>query len=391
MKRFIQCTASWPQFCVRALIRSQVDPHPGADLEIAGASQHGIHRSQQAGKRVTHDVWRYPFASLFFHVKAERPGEVVAIPILAVLVFRMQHEWFVQTIFVAHELLKLCRQGHGAFFQVFEVDRRGFAQIQTSSLQIEPPRHRFSNFEKAQAGMESAIQNVFQIDAWTFCDQFGHKLGRTKMLARCANGRLYPDLETRVCARQANLDAPIKEAAHRHVISISSLPVARVQSHLVKSADVIRCNAVRSNFAAESSEHSDNINFRIGGSPCPSGTAPVHARQSFLPDKSFPAMIDQQSRRDFGRVPNLRGLTDGGRQIVCVKRNKSSFIIALHAQPVDFPALIDAACKLFILCCHTFTVTFLAAVHGLCKSAQGKTSGAYGARTRNLRRDRAAL
>ncbi len=41
--------------------------------------------------------------------------------------------------------------------------------------------------------------------------------------------------------------------------------------------------------------------------------------------------------------------------------------------------------------CHTFSVTLLGFVPALCSTALDFTSGAYGARTRNLRRDRAAL
>jgi len=391
MKGFIQSAAARSQFGVGALVRAKVYSHPRANLKIARTAQHRVHRCQQTSECMSHDVRCYPGAFLFFHVERERPLEIVAIPVFSVLVFRMQHERLLQAVIIPQERLEITRQRNRALFQIFEIDRRRLAQVQVPAFQVEPPRHRFNYLKRAQAGVKPAVEHVFQIGARTFTNEFRHQFKRAKVFASRTRRRFHLYQDTRILARQVFGHAPVKEAAHRHVIAVGSLGVERAQPHLIKLADMLAGYTLRSELSDVIGKLAQRVNLRISRAPGPAFAGTTFARCGHVAHESVNAVNQQQARRDCWRMADLRGLANRSRQVRSVKREKFALFILLMAKPVQIPALIDAAGKPFVADCHIFSVTFLGVSFGLCKSLQGKLTGAYGARTRNLRRDRAVV
>ncbi len=113
-----------------------------------------------------------------------------------------------------------------------------------------------------------------------------------------------------ILASQVFGHAPIKKAAHRHVIPVGGLRVKSVQPTFVKSLNVALGHAIGCRLAAECGEHSERVNLRLRRAPGPAFPCAAFARQSLRVNEPFDAILQQQPRCDLRRMPNLRCLSD---------------------------------------------------------------------------------
>ncbi len=136
------------------------------------------------------------------------------------------------------------------------------------------------------------------------------ELGRTKIFSRRRWRRFNLEFDAPILAGQVFGDAPIKKAAHRHVIPIGGLSVKSVQPTLVKSLNVGFGHAVGCRFSAERGEHSECVNLRLRRAPGPAFPCAAFTRESFRVNEPLHAILQQQTGRDLWRMPNLRCLSD---------------------------------------------------------------------------------
>src|SRR5581483_3015286 len=215
-----RATVAWAQLCVCALICAQVYAHPTCDLEVAGSALGWIARGEQTGKGVAHDVRRDPFAALAAHVVGERLSEIVAVSAPAVRAFGMQHERLTKAVRVFNPGDEFLAGLDVAFRQVLELDGIGFAHVDHVGFEIEPPGDGLDYFEGAHAGMESTVEDVFEIVPRAFVDEFSHELRGAEIATR----RLWRGLdlygETWIVVGESFFYGPVEEAADGHVVPV---------------------------------------------------------------------------------------------------------------------------------------------------------------------------
>lgn len=381
MKRFVQHAVARSQFSVGALVCPQVYSHPRRDFEIARSAKHGIHRSQQTRERVSHDVGRDPGASLLFHVFVKRSPEIIPVAVLAVRFFRMQHERFAQPVLIADECLEFGRHWNPTFFEVFEIDRGRLAEIDAAVSQVEPPRHGFDYLQCPPTGVESAIENIFQILSVAFTDELGHQFARTEIFSRRGGRSFDIKIEARIVASQMFGHAPIEKAADRHVITVSRLCVQGVQFAFVKSLHVILVHAIGCDLSAERGEQTKRVDLRLRRSPRPTFARAAFAGSSLRLNESIDAMFEQRAGNNARRMPKLRSLANRYRQVRSVKANENPFLVLLDVEIVNIATFPQPAYELLRFAWHVFLGTFLSFLEPLCKSLQGNLSAGDRIRT----------
>lgn len=346
---------------------------------------------KDAGKSVPHGVRRYPRHPLPFHVETERAGKIVAVTVFAVLVLGMKHVGLAQTVVIANEGQELSSKRDAAFLPILKLDRGSFPKVELPRFQVEPPRNRLDNFQGPQPGVKPAVQDKLQIVSRAFFNQLRDQFRRAKVFSGGDVRGMDSQCGARIFPHALfNVPAIIEETANGHQIAESGRGRRFAHTGVVVLFDLAGSDLGRDHLSDALSERLEHVPLGISG-----GFRPAAFFVSLVPaphvgNEPGNDVLNDGSRRDSGRVTNLGGVPDRFGQVRSFQRNIMAFPIFLDRKPVNVPPKIDAARKPVHGTVYICPVTFSVFEQGFCKSAQDLRPGVYGARTRNLRRDRIA-
>ncbi len=389
MKSRIQSTNLGQELRVMALNNAHIVAQIRRDLKdrVVGAGEQG-------SECMPHCVRRNPRAALPQHPFAKRALKVVAVAILAVLLFGMKHEGLSQTVLIANEGQELTSQRDAALLAVLKLDRGRFPKVKNPGFQIEPERSRLNDFHESQTGMKAAVEHKFQILPLAFINQAGDKLGRAEVFASGRIGRGDANGETGIVANGfLNVPTPIEETTHGHKVSESGSGGSFGQPEVVIFSDAIGRHVHGPNVPAPFREGVQNVVFRAYRCLGPSPALPRLSPSPHVIDEPHDSVFEDAARLQFRGMPVARGVDNRLAQVAGIEGNIMPLFFLLDRQPIDISAFVDAP-RQSLSGVHAGLSTLLLSHFASAQVRQvrtqtGKSIGVYGARTRNLRRDRA--
>jgi hypothetical protein len=386
LKRLIDHSSDRQQLGVVLLHDAYIVPHPDSDLVDAFTAT-----GEKTRECVSHYVRCHPRAALCFHVEAERSGEIVSVTIETMLILGVKHKRLPQSV-PLQKAVKLSGEWNSALLAILEFHGGCLTHVHLPGAEVEPPRHRLDYLERTHAGMEPAVEDEPQIVSLTFFDEATNEIRSAKIPAGRVLGSGYLKIVARVLPNGAFfIAAPVKEAPDGHHIAIRSLRAALGEPLAIVSLNLFWCDASRHDGPHPGSKRFQHVPLGIFGR-----TGPPAARSAFLDsahvtNEAIYRVFHDRTGFKFWAQSVLCGLSNSLGVIIGVERNKMPFPVFLHRQPPNIAALVESAVVAFSFPCHACyarTVTLCKSIRVRYGFMRGKFLGAYGARTRNLCRDR---
>jgi hypothetical protein len=323
---------------------------------------------QQTRERVSHNVRRYPFAALGFHVFHERRAEIVAIQPFAVWHIRPQHERRAEPV-GSKKTLEFESQWNRSLFAVLKIDGLGFAEIQPTRIEIEPKGSSFHDLLKTQTSVKSAEQNELELVVRRFGNESVAKIKRAEIFARAADCASESHVLGRIATCDpCDFDSPPEKRAHSHNVAQGGSVGGPFESFVVETLDLSRCNHGRRCVGWEAGSKKQQL-VALGHR---AGTR-VFLLADFVSDKSIDFRVQRGAQFKGNVLAHRFSTTDGFCWVSGFKRNEVSFAVTLNCKPVNVSAGVDAAAKFSFLFgahknrlshfdCHTFNkkIAFIA-------------------------------